>query len=477
MDQQIDRMEWIQAGDSLDLLRGKFRAPPPGKNTAKLDDLLYTGEVVQPEEFEATTMPEAEVEGAPDEGAYIPDAVDEVPDCPIWADVTVRSGIQVNLKLFDWGLLRPDYTHLVYGKRRTGKTHYVKHLMLALRPYFPEVYIFTETKEDAEYVPHVPEPYIFSGFSNERLQMIIDRQTKRLERMRRRGINDENMMVLVLFDDCVGSKEVKNSKALHRAFYNGRHLYIGVIMTSQDTKALGPALRANADMVACFRLRSERDKDAIRSNFADFLKNNEDFDDLARLINEVRFNITFFDQSRPYMPESETIYCGVMPSAEETPAFFMGNRAFWSDSFDQLRKYGGERLIEQEDWGVVGQTYHLHFPGDDHKVVRPIHRAHGGGVNNGSWAVASTGQRSAGTKGGRTQSDSSSSSDDEHKAAGASSSSSRRQPSNKHRSSKHRGAGAPIVVNYASDGSSSSSDESGSDDEELKRKRRRRGRK
>lgn len=289
----------------------------------------------------------------------------EIPDLPIWAEVHTDRFV-MNLRKFDFSLIRPDYTHVIYGKRRTGKTHYIRCLMKAMRPYFPEVWVFTGTKIDAEYEACVPKKNIVDGFREEILDLIMKRQERRVIEMRKRKVNDRNIYTLVVLDDCITEKmDLATSEVIRRAFFNGRHLYMSIMINSQDLKALGPNLRANTDMVACFRVRSERDKDAVRSNYADFFKNNDEFDAIAGVVADVPFNILFIDQSRPYMRPEDSLYCAVMPPDDEVFPFFMGSRVFWKGSESQLAHYGGEALLEVEDWGIVNTTYNFHMNGVD----------------------------------------------------------------------------------------------------------------
>jgi len=338
----------------------------PPRNSAAglaLEDLEYTEtteSALTGEEDDAVKVEEVEYEGT-----KMPASQDELPVCAVWQQFKTTLERDVELKVFDWALVRPDYTHVVYGKRRTGKTHYVRCLMRALRPYYPEVYVFTETKIDVEYEPCVPRRFIFQGFNEDILTGIMDRQAERVKKMRQRGENDENIYVLIILDDCITETHIKNAEVLRRAFFNGRHYYMSIIINSQDHKALGPDLRSNTDMVACFPVKSERDKEAIRTNYADFFKNDDEFDSVAQTVGAVPYNIFFIDQSRPYMDPGKSMYVGVMPPDEEVFPFFMGTRSFWKGAESQLSHYLGESLLEVDDWGIVNNTYKFKMDGID----------------------------------------------------------------------------------------------------------------
>lgn len=357
-------MEWIEGGRHARLEDEEGDIEPIKNNAPGIDSKKFLFQGPQKQmlgESEDVLL----IRDIPNDGIRLPEEQYTIPDLPVWAEVHTERFI-MNLRKFDFALIRPDYTHVIYGKRRTGKTHYIRCLMKAMRPYYPEVWVFTGTKIDAEYEACVPKRNIVDGFREEVLDLIMKRQARRVEEMRKRKENNENIYVLIVLDDCITEKmDLATSEVIRRAFFNGRHLYMSIMINSQDLKALGPNLRANTDMVACFRVRSERDKDAVRTNYADFFKNNEEFDAVAGVVADVPFNILFIDQSRPYMKPEDSLYCAVMPPDDEVFPFFMGSRSFWNGSESQLAHYGGETLIDVEDWGLVNTTYNFHMNGVD----------------------------------------------------------------------------------------------------------------
>lgn len=283
--------------------------------------------------------------------------------------------VDIKLRKFDFAIARPDFVIVNYGKRRTGKTNLVKNFMQQFRVQYPEVYVFTETMVDREYTAHVPASYIFDGLNLEVLEGILQRQEDRVESMRRRGVNDENINVLIILDDCITEKALRDSKTLRRMFYNGRHLYIGVIINSQDTKGLTPSLRANTDLACIYRVRSERDKTAIRTNYLDFCKDDEDIEKLMSAIHNYKYNCMFVDLSRPHMDPSDTIYAGIPADSSEFDPFFMGTRAFWARDTRQLIQMGGEKWLDKVDWGIVNTTYAFKFTG---KAAKKQQKKRGG---------------------------------------------------------------------------------------------------
>ena len=299
----------------------------------------------------------------PENGFVLPEKQTIIPQSPLWRSIQTSYGKTFNIRLFDFRLLRPDFTIVIYGKRRTGKTFGVRTIMKALKMYFPTVFVFTGTKMDLEYEANVPDAFIFPGWNPEIMDKIMRWQEKRIYEMRKTGENNVNLNVLIVLDDVITGKHLQYDEVIKRAFFNGRHYYITLIINSQDSKALGPELRSNTDMVGMFRVRSKRDKLAIRENFADFLENDTEFDEVMDEISEIPYNIAFFDQSRPYQPLEDTIYCGVMPPEEVVQPFAAGSRELWYGSEAQLVKYGMEHLMHETVWPLVNSTYNFKMTG------------------------------------------------------------------------------------------------------------------
>lgn len=294
------------------------------------------------------------------EGTCITEDPNDIPECKVWRELTTTKGTYVAIKVFDMSLIRPDFTISIYGKRRSGKTQFTRHFLKAMRPYFPEVYVFTLTKVDNEYTRFVPDKYIFEGYQDAVVDAILRRQEARQRDMRKRGVNDININVLLILDDCITNDVLKYSETMKTIFYNGRHLYMSIVVNSQDHKAITPGLRTNTDMVACFPVRSQRDKEAVRENYADFVKNDADFEEVADVVRETPYTILFIDQSRPYMLPEECVYAGIAATDQQLGGFFMGTRDFWRGSELQAMVYeGAENWLALEDWGITKDTYHF----------------------------------------------------------------------------------------------------------------------
>lgn len=264
------------------------------------------------------------------------------------------------IKLFSFWLARPDMTWVCYGKRRTGKSTFLDWFLYVTRCWWPEVIVFTRTKDDGEWQKRVPDKYVIEGFDENVIRRLIARQRVRIKRLREGRINNENIYVLLVLDDII-TDNLRKRGTLDELFFLGRHLYMGIIIASQDSKALMPSLRANTDMVGVFPVRSERDKDAVLTNYLDFLKNRKEYDELVEEVQRIPYLMMVIDQSHPIMDPAETVYAGVVPPKSKIPGYFLGTRLFWKGSEEQLYKLGGQEWLAHDDWHILQHTYHFNW--------------------------------------------------------------------------------------------------------------------
>lgn len=288
---------------------------------------------------------------------------EDVPDTEVLFEVCTYQGRQVLIRKASIAGLRPDFTIVSYGKRRTGKSEGFKSLLYCVHKWYPKVFVLSGTIHDREWNQHVPEKYIVDGFNASVLEGILAKQQQRVEAMRARGVNDKNLWILIILDDCIADG-VRHEETLRKLFFNGRHLYIACWITSQDMKGLPPAMCANTDMVMMFPVRSQRDKEAVREKFLDYLKNDQELDELLDEVQRVPYVVTWADQSHPNTRPEECVWAGCWPwHGDDRPRFFAGSKSWWKGSEKQLGKYGGQDWLNKphEEWEMMDHTYRFYW--------------------------------------------------------------------------------------------------------------------
>lgn len=272
-----------------------------------------------------------------------------------------------------WDQIGTDWTIVVLGKRRSGKTVFIKSLCgNYLRPFFPRVYVFTKSFYSGEYAEFVPEAHIYPGLTPDEVDKKsgkglkeggitvlakIFQMQKKLKEACKAGKFHGNMNCLIIIDDCL-SDGFRYQKLIDEVFFEGRHMNICFIVTSQDFKGVNPACTGNADMCTQFRCRSERDKEAVRTKFCDFFKNDEEFEALTGQALQKKWHSVSYMQDKPHIDPRFTIFCG---RPIEPGPFVMGCKRWWKENQKQLLaivKNNPELaylLQPNADWGIMGE--------------------------------------------------------------------------------------------------------------------------
>ena len=247
-------------------------------------------------------------------------------------------------------MIRPGYTVILYGPRRSGKSMFIRNICQRLRPYFPDVVCFTKTKASGEYFSFLPYDHVIDGLDEDLLLALLKNQRK-LKKKESRGEFVGNYNLLIIIDDCMAEK-LRYKDIFNAVFFNGRHYNVTLLVTVQDVKGIAPAATINADQVFTFSLPDRRGRDTIREKFADYLSRNE-FDALYDdpQINK-KYHIIGYDIAHRYNPIERRISIGCCdPNAEEP--FVMGDRHMWDNSLKQLKELAFEHLIIQDEWAIV----------------------------------------------------------------------------------------------------------------------------
>jgi len=303
-----------------------------------------------------------------------------------------------------WDQIGTDWTIVVLGKRRSGKTVFIKSLCgNYLRPFFPRVYVFTKSFYSGEYAEFVPEAHIYPGLTPDEVDKKSGKGTKeggitvlakifqmqkKLKEASKAGKFHGNMNCLVIIDDCL-SDGFRYQKLIDEVFFEGRHMNICFIVTSQDFKGVNPACTGehliyksgaisppsihyvescppndyyiysgNADMCTQFRCRSERDKEAVRTKFCDFFKNDEEFEALTGQALQKKWHSVSYMQDKPHIDPRFTIFCG---RPIDPGPFVLGCKRWWKDNQKQLVAIINENpelsylLDPNADWGIMGE--------------------------------------------------------------------------------------------------------------------------
>lgn len=258
--------------------------------------------------------------------------------------------LNITINKMAYNMFLVGYTIIVYGPRRSGKSKFIKNLCQRLRPYYPNAVCFTKTKSSCEYHSFLPDTCIIEGLDEPLLLTLLFDQAKK-KRAESRGIDQGNYNLLVIIDDCMAEK-LRYRDIFNMVFFNGRHYNVTLIVTVQDVKGIAPAATLNADVALSFCFPDRRGRDTIREKFADYFDRKQ-FDAIMDDpdINK-KYHLLCFDIAHRYNNLDTRISFGSVDEKKEEK-FVLGNKELWKNDQQQLKDLGFEKLLNQEDWGII----------------------------------------------------------------------------------------------------------------------------
>lgn len=277
-------------------------------------------------------------------------------------------GNEFAIKEFCVAFILPDYTIVIYGKRRSGKTYILRLTMFSVHRLFTECVVFTATKEDREYADIVPDSKIILGLDEKVLFAVIEVQRQKVDHLKNANYRElpyeYNINLLLIFDDCL-SEGLRYNELLNRLFFNGRHWHIMLIITTQDAKGLPPKLKENTDLCISFRMGQQRSKQAMREAFCDYYKNDQEYDEVSSFVHNNNEHVVEV-RSIACPNEDPKDYFFVGKAVPANDLFVMGAKYYWEEDMQQLRTiFKGELGYRIDDLGydsvfdIVPITYNF----------------------------------------------------------------------------------------------------------------------
>lgn len=108
---------------------------------------------------------------------------------------------------------------------------------------------------------------LFDHYDQDSLNDIIDAQEEAISYLK--SMNKKEMFnILIVLDDMMDDKKaMRNNKILDKLFIRGRHSYISTILSVQKYVSVSPVIRFNTSADIIFKLRSQKDLDALIEEF------------------------------------------------------------------------------------------------------------------------------------------------------------------------------------------------------------------
>ena len=152
---------------------------------------------------------------------------------------------------------RTNFTALVIGRRKMGKTDLMGHFLLKYwNKQFDLIMIFTMATGIEEYKRFTKSRLIFDGFFPGKIQKIIDFNSDK---------GNQKINTLIIFDD-TGSRAQKRDAFILNLFMKSRHWNISVVYNIQTPTLVGPIWRENSNLIFLFKPKTTKFREFIVDN-------------------------------------------------------------------------------------------------------------------------------------------------------------------------------------------------------------------
>jgi hypothetical protein len=163
-----------------------------------------------------------------------------------------------------------DFTLLLIGRRRSGKTWLSRWIMYNLRHRFPFGIVITGTRLNNFWSQYIPEEFIHDI---ENIGPVLDNIFARQTFLKSHPELGVDTRMFIILDDVMGDKyRTRFSPQLSNCFTNGRHNDILTLITAQDAKGVGPDLRENTDICCIFRVYEGGRKKVIEEEWLSYVE-------------------------------------------------------------------------------------------------------------------------------------------------------------------------------------------------------------
>ena len=251
---------------------------------------------------------------------------------------------RLELDYFDLRRIGNNNTCLFIGKRGSGKTRLTEDVVHSKR-HIPSGIVFSPTEEGNEtWGCHFPQTYIYGDYDCDILHAVVEMQKTEVRRKK----SDPRHVVrptMVVMDDCMYDKTIRNDKELRRVLMNGRHWKILLLITMQYVLDIGPDLRGQFDYVFVLQEKIRSNREKLWKNWFGIIPQ---FGIFNKLMDECTkdYGVLVLDNTSKSNDINKNIY---FYRAQKRPPFMVGCRAYWVYHHSHFR---GEGESREEDSDV-----------------------------------------------------------------------------------------------------------------------------
>ena len=169
----------------------------------------------------------------------------------------------------------PPHRMIISGPSGSGKGILTSEILLKhMRGKFKKIYYFSASalhdgnlKPLEEYCEKQlgqgkKDQCLYNVWDDSVVQHIIDRQSAVVDYMKQKG-DKRKFHIAIICDDFANERRVVRGGILEKLFLMGRHINVSSYVLTQYYRLLSPALRTNAVLLACFKMRNIKDLESI----------------------------------------------------------------------------------------------------------------------------------------------------------------------------------------------------------------------
>ncbi|MHA1382056.1 MAG: ATPase/DNA packaging protein [Candidatus Helarchaeota archaeon] len=193
-----------------------------------------------------------------------------------------------------WFIENENFSMIIAGQRRSGKSTLLKWL---IKNHFTKIFdknniiLVKDSDYDEEgYNSYVNKENIVD-FDVDLVFHLVAKQ-KELKR------KNKSEKIIIIFDDCMSKSKLRSSiitEKLEELFFNGRHMDISFVFSTQYIAVIPSGWVANADMTIAKNVISENFCESIRRNFASHVTKTQFIRHLKKIYEEDKYINVIFD--------------------------------------------------------------------------------------------------------------------------------------------------------------------------------------
>lgn len=170
--------------------------------------------------------------------------MDELPN-PRDVDEKCENVREIKLLYFQPESVPSDFTGILYGQRRTGKTTWLTWFLYCMQGKFDHIVCFSATNFSGHYSRYMDPRLCYNRYDEATLNKVLEIQSTTPKAERKR--------ILVILDDVIDQEsDLRKSTALKSLFSMGRHYSISCVVCTQYAKCVPTSWRRNVDFACIF---------------------------------------------------------------------------------------------------------------------------------------------------------------------------------------------------------------------------------